>query len=151
MPEPVYTETMADLIGSLEDQQQRIAEVDVTKWFPIEENADGKPMPRLWRYREPGAIEIFQAQDLTKKVRIRHPDFPVALAATVAQLAVCHLSPDPGTMMRNGAEVPISPLDLYATLAIKRKGLLFAINDAWMAAFPEMADIAKAADEAKND
>lgn len=140
-------ETLDDLVASLPDVVDRVAEVDVTRWFPPAKDAEGNAVRRLWRYAEPTAQRIYQALELTPRVRVRDPELPQMLAATIAQLAVCHLSPLP--KVAPGKKAP-DMVGLYLQLAKRSAGLLFAIQAAWREAFPEMQDLEGAARAEKN-
>ena len=85
----------------------------------------------VFTFREPGMAQLFQAQKDAPKLSARYPDFPTEMCATIALLALSHVSP---------------PVDgprgiVYANLAQKDNHLFLWLTARVMEAFPRLSDL----------
>lgn len=111
--------TLAEMVEAIAEAAARTVPVDMSRWM-----GEGAEIV----LREPSTADLFFAGNDGKLVCKMHPEWPDELANTVALLATCHQSPEPGEGMSAG--------QLYVALAERNRDAFLAISAAFSREFP---------------
>ena len=116
-------------------------EVDISQFFKTETGEPEPPKTTMIVFAEPSTAQVFQSSEDAVKLKRKFPDFPSALGATCAIMAMSHVSP----------QIAIPKGYFYAHMAAKRKAMFMYIVAQFTKAFPHLSNLETAIADEKND